>query len=43
VSNAFPKHSGFVLSAITGALEASSLPFVFYKVAYFAFRGKPSL
>jgi hypothetical protein len=43
VSNAFPKRSGLVLGAITGAFDASSLPLVFYKLAYFAHGGKPDL
>lgn len=43
VSNAFPKRSGLVLGAVTGAFDASSLPLVFYKLAYFAHGGKPDL
>lgn len=32
--NAFPKRSGLILSAITGAFDASSLPFVIYSAIY---------
>ncbi|KAL7419783.1 hypothetical protein Q5752_005699 [Cryptotrichosporon argae] len=43
LSNAFPARSGLILGAITGAFDASSMPFVFYKLAYFAYGGFPSL
>ena len=43
VSNAFPQRSGLILGAVTGAFDASSLPLVFYKLAYYANDGKPSL
>jgi hypothetical protein len=43
VSNAFPTRSGLVLGAVTGAFDASSLPLVFFKLAYFSHSGKPSM
>jgi len=43
VSNAFPTRSGLVLGAITGAFDASSLPLVFFKLAYFSYEGRPSM
>jgi len=43
VSNAFPTRSGLVLGAVTGAFDASSLPLVFFKLAYFSHGGKPSM
>jgi hypothetical protein len=43
VSNAFPARSGLILGAITGAFDASSLPLCFFKVAYFAFGGTPTV
>lgn len=43
VSNAFPTNSGLVLGAITGAFDASSLPLVFFKIAYFGHDGHPSM
>ena len=43
VSNAFPTRSGLVLGAVTGAFDASSLPLVFFKLAYFSHHGRPSM
>jgi len=43
VSNAFPTRSGLVLGAVTGAFDASSLPLVFFKLAYFSHAGRPSM
>jgi hypothetical protein len=40
LSNAFPAYSGLILSAVTGAFDASSLPFVFYRLAYDATGGR---
>lgn len=34
LSNSFPARSGIILAAITGAFDASSLPYTFYKEAY---------
>lgn len=34
LSNAFPAYSGSILSAITGAFDASSLPYVIYRTIY---------
>jgi hypothetical protein len=36
-------NSGLVLGAITGAFDASSLPLVFFKLAYFSHNGQPSM
>lgn len=43
VSNAFPTRSGLVLGAITGAFDASSLPLVFFKLAYFKYDRQPGM
>lgn len=34
LSNAFPARSGLILSAVTGAFDASSLPYTIYKEVY---------
>lgn len=34
LSNAFPGSSGLILSAVTGAFDASSIPYVVYRAAY---------
>jgi hypothetical protein len=34
LSNTFPEYSGLILSAVTGAFDASSLPYVLYREAY---------
>lgn len=34
LSNAFPKHSGFILACITGAFDASSALFMTYRLLY---------
>ncbi|KAL8292596.1 hypothetical protein RQP46_001208 [Phenoliferia psychrophenolica] len=34
LSNAFPAYSGVVLAALTGSFDASSIPFVLYRLAY---------
>lgn len=39
LSNAFPAYSGLILSAVIGAFDASSLPYVFYRMAYDATSG----
>jgi hypothetical protein len=43
VSNAFPRYSGVILAALTGAFDASSVPYLIYREVYFAFGGRPSL
>lgn len=43
LSNAFPYRSGLILSAITGAFDASSLPYTVYKEVYQNTRYKLSL
>ncbi|KAK4689168.1 hypothetical protein P7C73_g923, partial [Tremellales sp. Uapishka_1] len=43
LSNAFPARSGLILSALTGAFDASSLPLCFFKIAYFSLGGKPTV
>ncbi|KAM0746826.1 MFS general substrate transporter [Meredithblackwellia eburnea MCA 4105] len=43
LSNAFPAYSGVVLAAITGAFDASSIPFVFYRMMYNASGGALNL
>lgn len=42
LSNTFPQYSGVILAAITGAFDASSIPYLLYREAYFRL-GKPSL
>ncbi|KAL7409530.1 major facilitator superfamily domain-containing protein [Mrakia frigida] len=34
LSNTFPAHSGLILSALTGAFDSSSFPFLIYRLAY---------
>lgn len=43
LSNAFPAYSGLILSAVTGAFDASSIPFVIYKSIYEAVDGRFSI
>ena len=43
LSNAFPAYSGLILAAVTGAFDASSIPFVIYKAIYEKLDGAVSL
>lgn len=39
IANAFPKYSGTIVAAITGAFDASAAVFLFYRLAYDASEG----
>ena len=40
IANAFPRFSGTIVAAVTGAFDASAAVFLFYRLAYEAFDGK---
>ncbi|KAL1302403.1 hypothetical protein AAFC00_002802 [Neodothiora populina] len=40
IANAFPKYSGTIVAAITGAFDASAAVFLFYRLAYDASEGE---
>lgn len=43
LSNAFPAYSGVILAAITGAFDASSVPYLIYRELYQRLGGVPSI
>lgn len=43
VSNAFPAYSGVILAAITGAFDASSVPYLIYRELYQRLGGVPRM
>ncbi|KAJ9108256.1 hypothetical protein QFC19_002504 [Naganishia cerealis] len=43
LSNAFPAYSGVILAAITGAFDASSVPYLIYREVYQRLGGVPSI
>lgn len=40
IANAFPRYSGLIVAAVTGAFDASAAVFLFYRLAYEASEGK---
>ncbi|ROT39606.1 MFS general substrate transporter [Sodiomyces alkalinus F11] len=43
LANAFPRYAGLIIALVTGAFDASAAVFLFYRIAYDATGGRPSL